>query len=352
MAWDDDDKTEQPTSRRLQDARSEGQIARSADLLAASMILAGLMLLQQFGPSLMEGMLEITRSLGAPPSPHADDLTPWLFTITLRAGVLAAPFMGLLLVAGIVAGLLQTRGAFTPKKLAPNLEQLNPAKAMQRLFSTESLQRAGMGLLKVALVGAIAYASIIAQMPLVLGAATVPAIGILHLSAELVYQIALRMALLLLVLGLIDYFYQRWQWWNKLKMSKQEVKDEMKRMEGDPLLRQRRRQMQLKVALQRIGLDVPKADVIVTNPTEYAVALRYDESRMAAPRVVAKGVDLVAARIRQIAREHGVPVVQRPALARGLYAAVEVGHEIPGKFYRAVAEVLAYVYQISNRAAG
>ncbi len=174
----------------------------------------------------------------------------------------------------------------------------------------------------------------------------------LPVAGEVVFEVALRMALVLLVLGLIDYAYQRWRLEQSLRMTRQEVRDELKRMEGDPLIKQRRRQLQQQLAVQRINLDVPKADVVVTNPTEYAVALRYDEVTMQAPRVLAKGRDYLALRIRQVAEQHGVPIVQRPPLARALYATVEVGQEIPPQFYRAVAEVLAYVYRITGKAAG
>jgi flagellar biosynthetic protein FlhB len=177
-------------------------------------------------------------------------------------------------------------------------------------------------------------------------------LGILHMASEILFALMLRLALVLLILGLIDYFYQRHKVEKQLRMSKQEIKDELKRMEGDPLVKHRRRQVQAKLAMQRIAIDVPRSDVVVTNPTEYAVALKYDEATMHAPRVLAKGKDLLALRIRQIAQQYGIILVQRPPLARGLYTACDVGDEIPPAYYRAVAEVLAYVYQLSGRAAG
>jgi flagellar biosynthetic protein FlhB len=187
---------------------------------------------------------------------------------------------------------------------------------------------------------------------LVLTAGALAPIEAFDLACQLVFKLALRIALVLLVLGLLDFLYQRWNVTRNLKMTKQEVKDELKRMDGDPQAKQRRRQLQLKLAMQRIGIDVPNADVVVTNPTEFAVALKYDEATMAAPRVTAKGQDLLALRIRQVAQQHGIPIVQRPPLARALYASAEIGRDVPAEFYRAVAEVLAYVYQLSGRAAG
>ncbi|HPM25323.1 MAG TPA: EscU/YscU/HrcU family type III secretion system export apparatus switch protein, partial [Phycisphaerae bacterium] len=176
--------------------------------------------------------------------------------------------------------------------------------------------------------------------------------GVLGLGAEVLFDLAVRLAIALLVLGILDYLIQRWKLERRLRMTKQEVRDELKKMEGDPLVKQRRRQIQARLALQRIRAEVPRADVVVTNPTHFAVALRYDEATMSAPRVTAKGRDLLAERIRQLAQQHGVPIVQRPPLARALYTGVEVGQEVPPAFYRAVAEVLAYVYQLSGRVAG
>jgi flagellar biosynthetic protein FlhB len=168
-------------------------------------------------------------------------------------------------------------------------------------------------------------------------------------AGHLILGLGLKLAAIFVVLAVLDYMYQRWQYRQDLRMTKQEVREEMKRMEGDPLIREQRRHIQRQMAMRRMSAEVPKADAVITNPTHVAVAVRYDAETMAAPRVVAKGADLLAQRIREIAMEHGVPIVEKPALARALYRAVEVGQEIPVKFYRAVAEVLAFVYRIANR---
>jgi flagellar biosynthetic protein FlhB len=169
------------------------------------------------------------------------------------------------------------------------------------------------------------------------------------LGAAVVYSIAIRVGILLLVLAIVDYAYQRFRIEKRLKMSKQEVKDEMRRMEGDPQIKQRRRQLAMQRVMQRIQKDVPTADVVVTNPTHFAIALKYDKDNMHAPRVVAKGADFLAQRIRAIAAESGVPIVERAPLARALYKLVDVGQEIPEQFYSAVAEILAYVYELSGK---
>lgn len=355
MALDDGgDRTEAPTPRRLQEARDEGRVPRSTDLTAAVALLGAIILLKMLGGDLFGGLLQMTADLGRRPDVTGGDLgaTSLRLAVATARGLL--PFLGLLLLATALGALVQSGVPLSLKPLQPNLEKLNPTAGVRRLFSLDSLTRVGQGVFKIAFVALVAYVTIAGDLHTVLNAGMLAPRGILQISGALLYKLALRMAVMLLILALLDYWYQRWNWWRRLKMTKQEVRDELKRMEGDPQMRQRRRQLQLRLALQRIGLDVPRSDVVVTNPTEFAVALKYDQASMTAPRVMAKGKDLLAARIRQVAQQHQIPIVQRPPLARALYAAVEVGQEVPPAFYRAVAEVLAYVYRITGkmRAAG
>ena len=346
------EKTEQPTARRRQEAREEGQVARSTDLTSAVALLTGLVLLEVLGPGMRESLMGLVKEMMDVSDATAGTLRIWIARSAYATASLLLPFLLLLMIITGVTAWTQTGWLVTTKKLAPKLENISPTKGVKRMFSMDSLTRTLMGFLKMGLVGVVAYYTLVTRITPVLGCATVAPLGIFSIAADVMFTLMLRMALVLLILGLIDYFYQRYKMEQQLKMSKQEVKDEMKRMEGDPMLKNRRRQAQARLAMQRIAVDVPKADVIVTNPTEYSVALRYDEATMTAPRVIAKGKDLIALRIRQIAYEHRIPVVQRPPLARGLYAGAEVGDEIPPAYYRAVAEVLAYVYQLSGRAAG
>jgi flagellar biosynthesis protein FlhB len=343
-------KTEQPTPRRRQEAREEGRIAQSADLTAALVLLGGLILLKVLGAGLLDTLLALTRGLGEARDLHPGSLSPALLHTVRAVATAAMPFLLLLIVLAAASALIQSGLLMTWKKLTPSLDKLDPVNGLRRLFALDALTRLGLGLLKMAIVAAVAYVTIRGQIGPLLACGLAPTEGFLHAAAELAYRLALRLGLALLILGLLDYFYHRFQHERSLRMTKQEVRDELKRMEGDPALKHRRRQVQMKLALQRIRRDVPKADVVVTNPTEYAVALKYDETTMAAPRLLAKGADYLAARIRQVAQEHGVPLVQRPPLARALYAGVEVGQEIPAAFYRAVAEVLAYVYQLTGKA--
>jgi len=186
-------------------------------------------------------------------------------------------------------------------------------------------------------------------MPAILSLPQLEVAPLFIVASEMIYDLALKLASLLLVLAVLDFAYQKWQHLRDLRMTKEEVKEELKRMEGDPLIKQRRSRVARQLAMQRVGQAVPKADVVVTNPTHYAVALQYDSTSMRAPKVVAKGADFMAMRIRQLAALHGVPLVERRELAQGLYKTVDIGREVPPEFYNAVAEILAYVYRLGGR---
>lgn len=350
-AEDGADRTEQPTQRRRQEAREQGQVARSTDLAAAAALLGTLLLLNALGPGVLRQLRALVDDLADAHDTTADGLTFWLTRAAHATFIMLGPFLGLTLVISVAIGVTQTGGLFSTKLLKLKLDALDPVKGAQKLFSSEALMRLVTGSLKITLLAAVAWYTIRGQADSVLACGGLGAAAMLAVSAELIFTLGLRLGLVLLILGLADYFFQRWKLEQSLKMTKQEVRDELKNMEGDPAIKHRRRQLQARLALQRIHRDVPRANVVVTNPTEYAVALRYVEGEMDAPKVVAKGADLLALRIRQIAQQNGVPVVQRPPLARALYASVEIGQEVPPRFYRAVAELLAYVYQLSNRAA-
>ena len=345
------DKTEAPTPRRLEEARAEGRIARSAEFTAAVSLLIAVVGLKLFGPSITSGLLDLTRDLGRPAPVRTDELERWAFETAGGAGRLVFPLMGLILLVTAAAAAAQAGVVLTWKKLQPDWSRIDPVAGTRRLVSAESLQRLAVVFLKMVIVGAVAWWGAGDALNLLLSGGFHEPGPALAAAADAVYRLALHIGIALVVLGLVDYFLQRWKLLRTLRMTKQEVRDELKHMEGDPSLKQRRRQIQMKLAMQRLAHEVPKAHVIVTNPTEYAVALRYDASEMAAPRVVAKGVDLLALRIRHLAQEHGVPIVQRPPLARALFAACEVGDEVPALYYKAVAELLAYVYRLSGRAA-
>ncbi|MBI1336375.1 MAG: flagellar biosynthesis protein FlhB [Phycisphaera sp.] len=353
MAETDQEKTEQPTARRQQEARQEGNVARSQDLTAAVSLLAAVLLLNFFGQRLfmtLRTTVEVMLSSSYVNNPtRTDDLASitWFSTKMLAMGVLPV-LLGISAVA-LVASVSQVGLIFTAKPLELNLAKLSPLSGLAHLFDARAGIRLVMSLAKVLVIAVVATVFVIQDLPRIVILAELDAASLLAASGELVYLLAIKLAALLLVLAIIDYAFQRWQRLRDLRMTKQEVKEEYKRMEGDPLIRQRRSRVARQLALQRIAQAVPRADVIVTNPTHFAVALRYESEKMSAPKVIAKGADFMALRIRQLAAVHEVPMVERKELARALYRTVEIGQEVPPEFYNAVAEILAYVYRLSGK---
>ena len=350
MADDLGDKTEAPTPRRRSEARERGQVAKSQDLSAAALMFGGLIALLIVGPGLWRGLTRAMElSLGANRLTRAGELSALAATVAMSAFKNVALLMGILLVVVLMVLYAQVGFMFTLKPLAPKLEKLDPIAGIKRLCSPRKLVELLMNLAKLTLVCGVTYLTIGQVADRVLFAATLGFPAMYPMAWDLVYTLAIRLAAVLLILALFDYAYQRYRHTKDLKMTKQEVKEELKSMEGDPVLKRRRREVQMQLAMQRIRRDVPQADVVVTNPTHYAIALKYAPESMAAPKVVAKGADFLAMRIREVAAIAGVPMVERPALARMLYAEVDVGREVPGKFFEAIAEILAYVYELTGR---
>lgn len=350
---EDQEKTEAPTARRRQEARQEGNVVRSQDLTASAMLLGTIILLHYFGLRVFAGMkltMEVMLTSNAAANPtRVDGLGPlaaFAAGTTIRA---VAPLMLCIAAVGLLVTVLQVGFLVTTKPLEPSLAKLSPLKGLKNIFDMRAGFRLLMSLLKIGIVGAVAVAIVVQDMPAILMLAELDAMPMFGAACALVYALALKLAAILLILALLDWGFQKWRHEQDLRMSKQEIKEEMKRMEGDPLIKQRRARVARQLAMQRIGQAVPKADVIVTNPTHFAVALRYDSKSMKAPKVVAKGADLLAMRIRQLAIAHGVPMVERKQLAQDLYKSVEVGREVPPQLYNAVAEILAYVYRLSGR---
>ena len=352
MAEEFGDKTEAPTPRRRQEAREQGNIARSPDLVAAALLLGIMYTLSATGPSLvsaLRALMQYVLSLDALGNHSSGELFPTCLVALKSIALAMAPLLLVAVGIAILVNLLQVGLFFSTKRLQPNLAALNPFKGLRKLLGGgQGAAHLLLNLIKVSLIALMIYSAIASRMQLILHAQALSFTQIFGLGASVVYSIAIRVGALLLLLALIDYAYQRFRIERQLKMTKQEVKDEMRRMEGDPQIKQRRRQIAMQRVMQRIKKDVPTADVIVTNPTHFAIALKYEQG-MTAPKVVAKGADFLAQRIREIAVAHGVPIVERPPLARALYKAVEVGQEIPEQFYSAVAEILAYVYELTGK---
>lgn len=349
---DDNDKTEQPTARRRTEARDRGQIAKSQDLVAATLLLIGLLTLQGFGDSILGRLFRITDYMLSGTggvSVLGSQLVPLGLQAAREMFSILVPIMLLFLLAALVMALLQTGLLLTIEPIKPDLNKVNPIAGFKRIFSLHTVVTMLVNLAKLGVVGAVVYYSVIGELDRIVFASGLAFTEMVSTGIDIFFSLGIRVALALIVLGILDWFYQRYKHEKELRMSKEEVKEEMRSMEGDPVMRRRRREVQMQLALQRLKKDVPEADVVVTNPTHIAVALKYDMDTMPAPRMVAKGEGYVAERIREIALEAGVPVVEKKPLARTLFKLVEVGQEIPAQLFKAVAEVLAYVYELSGK---
>lgn len=344
------DRTEEATPRRREKERERGRVAKSRDLSAAAVMLGGMLMLR-YGGTVIYGWIHIftARMIGEEmankPMPLPDDeeilLTYGLEWLMWTAHMLL-PFLLALFVIALAVNLAQVGFLFSWDPLMPNLSKLNPINGLQRMFGLRSLMTLVFNMLKLAAVFTVAYITMTTAVPQALHLAEMMPAQILASSGLLVATMGLRLALLFFVLGVADFGYQIYQQNKDMMMSKQEVREEFKEVEGDPQIKARRRQIQRQLAMQRMMQEVPEAEVVVRNPTHFAVAIRYKPD-MEAPLVVAKGADRMAMRILDVARANRVPCVERPELARLLYRTVEVGDPVPQSLYSAIAEILAYV---------
>jgi flagellar biosynthetic protein FlhB len=352
MAEHDADKTQEPTPYRRQQAREHGQVARSVDLSSALLLLGAVGVLSWFGTSLTGffGALA-TESLGGGAwlSVSASSLPAQLTGLLMQLAQVVLPILALLMVWDVAVTLMQVGFLFLPDKLIPDISRIDPLSGFSRVFSLASAMRLVMGLIKIAVVGAVAYVCLWDQHERILGLTelTPPQIAVYILEA--LYTLGFRLGIALLTIAVLDYGFQWWRQEQDLRMTSQEVREEMKNLQGDPAVAARRRQVQRELVKQRLKAVVPKADVVITNPTELAVALEYKPETMQAPVVLAKGAGVLAQQIRRLALENGVTIIERKPLAQMLYREVEVGHPIPHQSYAAVAEILAYVYQLKQK---
>jgi flagellar biosynthesis protein FlhB len=348
------ERTEAATPRKLETLRKEGRVTKSADLASAAGLLVGLVTLRAFAgdgtgqlTAFIEGQF---RTLARP------DLTDQgLADLGLAAATLFFVVSAPLLVAMPLAGILSTVGQMgflvSGKAAAPQFSRINPLAGFKRLFSLHTAVELIKSLVKLGVVGHFtwkAYAEAYPTFMALAGTDLAAAVGVVVGTAV---RLGFTVGGALLVLGVLDYGYQRWDFFRNARMSKQDIKDEHKQSEGSPEIKAAIRRRQRRMAMSRMMQNVPTADVVVTNPTHFAVALSYRADEMDAPRVVAKGTDLIAARIKEIAAKHGVPVVENKPLARALYATVEVDREVPFELFQAVAQVLAYIYSLRARGA-
>ncbi len=348
---DQSQKTEEPTPKKLREAREKGQIASSREVNHWFMILAATIGVLAFAPTMFREMavllgrfIERPHTLGGAGGvgPALTDMLGGLLLIMLVP-------VALLLAAAIASGLVQNGFLLAAEQIRPKLERVSPLGGVKRLFSLKSFAEFLKGLLKLAIVGSVLFFLMLPEFDGLERLTALPPVDLLWQIYELVLRLLIGTVAVMTVLAGLDVFYQRFEYRKQMRMSRQEVKEEMKQSEGDPLIKSRIRQIRMERARRRMMAEVPDADVVVTNPTHYAVALKYDRDTMEAPRLVAKGVDSLARRIREIARENDVPLVENPPLAQALYAGVELDQEIPPEHYKAVAEVISYVFALKKR---
>jgi len=345
-------KTEEPTAHRLRKAKEEGRVPTSQELplaLTLGMLLIAITFSAEnlwgwFSDQMIAGF-----TLAASPEMDLGTMADFLAGKGWAVLVLIAPFMVAMATASIASGLLVSGWVFSPKALRLRPEALNPAEGVKRLFSVRSLVRVVLAWVKLAIMAGLALTYLRGRLSEFLAMTWAAPLAALSIIMEVIFGLVARFVAAMFVISLIDVVYQKWQHRRDLRMTKQEVKDERKQHEAAPQVRSRLRRMQIEMIRKRMLHEVPRADVVLVNPTHVAVALQYETEAMNAPHVTAKGADYLAERIREIARAHGVPIVHRPELARTLYRTVEVGEPIPEPLYVAVAEILAMIYRMRRQ---
>lgn len=352
---DQSQKTEDPTARKLSKAKEKGQTGSSQEVKNWVILLGGATIVALLTPWMMAGVTRL--SIGFIEHPHDitvefGSIAPLLRDIALEVVIYLAPVFGMLMVLAIAASVLQSGLILAPSKIKPDLNKISLLSGVKRMFSLRSVVEFLKGIFKLGVVTLVAYGM---ALPFMTDIAVMPDYPVnellnkLHLVA---IAIAAGATVVMTVVAVLDFIYQKYEFIKSMKMSRQEIKDEYKQTEGDPHVKARIRKLRAERAQQRMMSKVPEADVVITNPTHYAVALTYKMEDMQAPVLVAKGVDSLAFRIREVAEEHDVPIVENPPLARALYAAVELDEEIPVEHYQAVAEVIGYVMQMKGNNGG
>lgn len=355
------DRTEAPTAHRREEARRKGQMAKSVEINSAAILLASFWFLNSMGANPIEPLRTLMRrsftALGTfPRIGEAGQETSEITLNTLRTGSLMvgntavtviAPLVLLIMVVGVVANLSQVGFFFSQEALKPDINRISPLNGFKRIFSGRGAFDLLKSLLKIVVIGFVVYTTLRDNYPLLVSTSRTSLTAAMSNLAQVGLAVGFKVGMVMVVLAVIDYIFQRHEFEKSLRMTKQEVIEEMKRYEN-PQLRSRIRSRQRQLAMSRMMAAVPQADVVITNPTHLAIALCYQHGEMRAPKVVAKGERLVAERIKEKAREHQVPLVENKPLARSLFKSVEVGQEVPLELYQAVAEILAFVYRIKN----
>lgn len=346
------EKTEQGTSKRQEEAREKGQVAKSRELPSVAVLVACLIyfyfniggLLQK----LMALMASLLRSAGST-SITVDSVPSYLAGLIVQTALLLAPLCGIVFLVALLANVVQIGFLFSSSSVEPQFSRINPIKGLENLFSLRSLVEFIKNILKMSVIGLISYNVIRNEISHCLPLAEESIWGIMVYMGRISFKILLDTCWVLIILAIFDYLYQRWEYDKSLRMSRQEIKEEYKNTEGDPIIKARIKHLQREMARKRMMAAVPTADVVITNPTHLAVALKYDQEKRSAPYIVAKGAGLIAEKIRELARENKVPVIENKPLAQVLYKMVKIEETIPENLYRSVAEILAYVYSLRHK---
>jgi flagellar biosynthetic protein FlhB len=347
-----EEKTERPSSKKREEVRRKGQVAKSRELPSVAVLLAGLMSMSIFGAYIYSHIQVIMneafsllslKDLGIPDFMVFSQKIITLFIMAI------VPLLSVIFITAIFSNIMQVGLMLSGELIIPKLSKLDPIKGFGRLFSKQSLMELFKSLLKLAIVGSVAYITVKMEMKNVslLGDMEINSIWLYILIT--IFKIFIRCTIAMIFLVVIDYAFQKWEFEKKIMMTKKELKDEFKRTEGDPLVKARIRSIQKQMARKRMMQAVPQADVVITNPTSLAIALQYNSAVMSAPKLLAKGSGEIAKRIMELAEKHGIPIIENKELARSLYSLVEIGQEIPPILYQAVAEVLAYIYRLKGK---
>lgn len=344
------EKTEAPTPKKRQDTRKEGQVAMSREVASAALLATFTLFFLVLGQTVFMQVQAFWRHQFnnlARPDLNMAQIQQGFGAALATFGPLVLGLFALAMAVAFLAMALQVGLMLTPMKFQG--QRLNPLRGLQRIFSRDGFMELFKSLFKMSVVGYVTYLTLAQEASDLLTISRLPVAGIAAYNFNLLFTLFGRVALAMVMLAILDYMFQRWSHEQRIKMTRQEVKDELKQTEGDPTLRSRVRQIQREMSRARMMEAVPEADVVVTNPTHYAVALAYDREVMTAPRVVAKGADYLAERIKAVASDNDVPIVENAVVARELHAQVEIGQEVPEHFFRSVAEILAYVYRLRRR---
>jgi len=347
------ERTEEPTAKKLRESRQKGQVPKSQDLAGSLSLFGGLITFLVFGSTITSMFARVmTKTLSGDISADIlalDSIYAASKVAAFETIVTVTPILVLAAVVAYIGNFIQVGWLLSAEPIQPKFNKLSPIAGIKRIFGVRGVVKTVINTLKLTVMIFVTTVFITSNLDSISVLPKLTPLMALTAIMRLIFILAIILSLLLLFLAIIDFIYQRHQHTKDLRMSKQEVKDERKSMEGDPMLKGRRRQMAREIVMQQIGASVPEADVIVTNPTHFSVAIKYDPETMGAPKITAKGADLIAFRIRQIARQNSVPIIERPPLARALYWGIEVGQEVTLEHYEAVAELLAFVYKIDSR---